>query len=162
MALKEKDKWIKDVDAQNWLNNLELGYSIWNNKYRFREDETFDKWVERVSGGNKEYGQLIRERKALLGGRTLSNRGTGNKASMSNCYCAGYAPDSVDGMLDLAKKLALTYQAQGGQGLSMSKVRPKGAPIRDGQFESDGIIPFMEIFNTVTASISQGGSRKGR
>ena len=157
MAFKEKDKWIKDVDAQDWLNNSELGYSIWNNKYRFREDETFDKWVDRVSGGNKEYGQLIRERKALLGGRTLSNRGTGNKASMSNCYCSGYAPDSVDGMLDLAKKLALTYQAQGGQGLSMSKVRPKGAPIRGGQFESDGIIPFMEIFNTVTASISQGG-----
>lgn len=157
MAFKEKDKWIKDVDAQDWLNNSELGYSIWNNKYRFKEDETFDKWVERVSGGNKEYGQLIREHKALLGGRTLSNRGTGNKASMSNCYCVGYAPDSVDGMLDLAKKLALTYQAQGGQGLSMSKVRPKGAPIRDGQFESDGIIPFMEIFNTVTASISQGG-----
>lgn len=123
MAFKEKDKWIKDVDAQDWLNNSELGYSIWNNKYRFREDETFDKWVDRVSGGNKEYGQLIRERKALLGGRTLSNRGTGNKASMSNCYCSGYAPDSVDGMLDLAKKLALTYQAQGGQGLSMSKVK---------------------------------------
>ena len=28
-------------------------------------------------------------------------------------------------------------------------------------FESDGIIPFMEIFNTVTASISQGSHRRG-
>ena len=62
--------------------------------------------------------------------------------------------------MDIAQKIALTFKAQGGQGLSLSKIRPKGSLI-NGQFPSDGIVPFMNIFNTVTESISQGGSRKG-
>lgn len=95
----------------------------------------------------------------MFGGRTLSNRGT-DKGSMSNCYSHGYIEDSLDGIMDAAKNIAMTYKAQGGQGLSLSKIRPKGASI-GGKFKSDGIVPFMEIFNTVTESVSQGGSRKG-
>ena len=62
--------------------------------------------------------------------------------------------------MNVAKKLAMTYKAQGGQGLSLSKIRPKGSLI-NGTFTSDGIVPFMEIFNTVTESVQQGGARKG-
>ncbi|MEG0773585.1 MAG: hypothetical protein RR409_09655 [Clostridium sp.] len=50
----------------------------------------------------------------------------------------------------------MTFKAQGGQGLSLTNIRPKGSKIGE-NFESEGIIPFMEIFNTITASISQGG-----
>ena len=57
--------------------------------------------------------------------------------------------------------IATTFKAQGGQGISLSKLRPKGCGINHGQFQSDGIIPFMEIYNRTTESISQGGSRKG-
>lgn len=95
----------------------------------------------------------------MFGGRTLANRGT-NKGSYSNCYSEGFVPDSLDGIMDTAKHLAMTYKAQGGQGISLSKIRSKGASI-GGKFKSDGIVPFMEIFNTVTESVSQGGSRKG-
>lgn len=56
--------------------------------------------------------------------------------------------------------IAKTFKAQGGQGISLTNIRPKGAKIAD-TFVSDGIIPFMEIFNTVTASISQGSHRRG-
>ena len=62
--------------------------------------------------------------------------------------------------MDVATKIAMTFKSQGGQGLSLSKLRPKGSMIA-GQFKSDGIVPFMNIFNTVTESVSQGGSRKG-
>lgn len=62
--------------------------------------------------------------------------------------------------MDVAHKIAMTFKAQGGQGLSLSKIRPKGSLIA-GQYPSDGIVPFMNIFNTVTESVSQGGSRKG-
>ena len=95
----------------------------------------------------------------MFGGRTLANRGT-NNGSYSNCYSHGYIEDSLDGIMDAAKNIAMTFKAQGGQGLSLSKIRPKGAMI-GGKFKSDGIVPFMEIFNTVTESVSQGGSRKG-
>ena len=147
-----------DKQAFEWLNENQLSYDIWNNKYRFN-NESFDEWLRRVSGNNPEIMRLIREKKFLFGGRTLANRGT-RKGSFSNCYSHGYIEDSLDGIMDAAKNIAMTFKAQGGQGISLSKIRPKGSLIA-GKFKSDGIVPFMEIFNTVTESVSQGGSRKG-
>lgn len=151
----------RSINVSEWLGeNNKLGQDIWNRKYRYK-NESLKEWIERVSGGDKELTKLITERKFLFGGRTLASRGTGNGMSFSNCYSSGYAPDSVEGMLELNKNLALTYQASGGQGLSLSHIRPKGSDVRGGLFKSDGIVPFMELFNQTTASISQGGSRKG-
>lgn len=144
--------------AFEWLNQNQLSYDIWSKKYRFN-NESFDQWLDRVSGGNPKIKELIRKKKFLFGGRTLANRGT-NNGSYSNCYSHGYIEDSLEGIMDAAKNIAMTFKAQGGQGLSLSKIRPKGSSI-GGKFKSDGIVPFMEIFNTVTESVSQGGSRKG-
>lgn len=147
------------MEVQEWLENNQLSLDIWNKKYR-NGTENFEEWLDRVSGGNSEIKRLIREKKFLFGGRTLANRGIPNSGSFSNCYSIGFVPDSLDGIMDVATKIAMTFKAQGGQGLSLSKIRPKGSLIA-GQFKSDGIVPFMHIFNTVTESISQGGSRKG-
>lgn len=147
------------MTENEWLNNNQLSLDIWNNKYRYK-NESFENWLDRVSGNNPEIKRLIREKKFLFGGRTLANRGIPNSGSFSNCYSIGYVPDSLDGIMDVASKIAMTFKAQGGQGLSLSKIRPKGSLI-GGQFKSDGIVPFMHIFNTITESISQGGSRKG-
>lgn len=147
-----------DKQAFEWLNENQLSYDIWDKKYRVN-DESFDQWLDRVSGKDGDIRRLIKEKKFLFGGRTLANRGT-DKGSFSNCYSHGYIEDSLDGIMDAAKNIAMTFKAQGGQGLSLSKIRPKGAMI-GGKFKSDGIVPFMEIFNTVTESVSQGGSRKG-
>lgn len=149
---------MRDEKAWKWLNENELNYKIWNNKYR-NDNESFDIWLDRVSNKNGEIRRLILEKKFLFGGRTLANRGT-NKGSLNNCYSAGYVPDSLDGIMKTARDIAMTFKAQGGQGISLSKIRPKGSLIK-GTFESDGIVPFMEIFNTVTASVSQGGHRRG-
>lgn len=147
-----------DEQAKQWLNNNQLSYDIWDRKYRYN-NESFEEWLDRVSGGDVEIKRLIYEKKFLFGGRTLANRGTG-KGSLNNCYSAGFVPDSLDGIMKTASDIAMTFKAQGGQGLSLSKIRPKGSLINK-TFKSDGIVPFMEIFNTVTESVSQGGSRKG-
>ena len=149
-----------DEKAYHWLNENQLSYDIWEKKYRYN-DESFDEWLDRVSGGDEELMKLIKEKKFLFGGRTLSNRGTNKKGSFSNCYSRGFVHDSLEDLMQAASDIAHTFKAQGGQGLSLSKIRPKEAPINHGQFVSDGIIPFMEIYNRVTESISQGGSRKG-
>ena len=147
--------------AEQWLGaDNQLGIDIWSKKYCF-QNESFEHWLDRVSGGSEELKELIWEKKFLFGGRTLSNRGTGRKATLSNCYSLGYVGDSLDDLMQAATDIANTFKAQGGQGISLSKVRPKGTEIGSNGFRSDGIIPFMEIFNQVTASISQGGSRKG-
>ena len=147
------------MEIQEWLGNNQLSLDIWSKKYQF-QNESFEEWLNRVSGNNSEIKRLIREKKFLFGGRTLANRGIPNSGSFSNCYSIGYVPDSLEGIMDVATKIAMTFKSQGGQGLSLSKLRPKGSMIA-GQFKSDGIVPFMHIFNTVTESISQGGSRKG-
>lgn len=146
------------MTVEAWLKDNELGITIWNNKYR-HNNESLDDWFDRISAKDEDLKKLIIQKKFLFGGRTLANRGL-NTGSYSNCYCSGKCGDSLEEILDTAKTIALTFQAQGGQGISLSDIRPKGAKIR-GTFNSDGIIPFMEIFNTVTASISQGGHRRG-
>ena len=149
------------MTVEQWLGkNNKLGIDVWQKKYRYG-DESFDEWLDRVSGRDKELRQLILDKKFLFGGRTLSNRGTYKKGSFSNCYSRGFVNDSLDDLMQASKDIAVTFKAQGGQGISLSKLRPKGCGINGGQFVSDGIVPFMEIYNTTTESISQGGSRKG-
>lgn len=80
--------------------------------------------------------------------------------SVHNCYSRGYIEDDYKDIMQAAVDIGLTFKSQGGQGLSLSKLRPKGAPIGK-EYTSDGIVPFMKIYNEVTAGTSQGGSRKG-
>lgn len=148
------------MTVQEWLGaDNQLGIDIITKKYM--HNETFDEFIRRISNGNDFLKNIILEKKYLHGGRTLSNYNTHNGASTSNCYSSGYCPDDTAGILELNKNLGLTYKSQGGQGLSLSKIRPKGCKISKGGYETDGIIPFMQMFDTTTASISQGGSRKG-
>lgn len=148
------------MNVKDWLGEEnQLGIDIATKKYI--KNESFDEFIGRISNNNPELKRIILEKKYLHGGRTLSNYNTGNGASTSNCYSSGYCPDDTAGILELNKNIGLTYKAQGGQGLSLSKIRPKGCKISKGGYETDGIIPFMQMFDTTTASISQGGSRKG-
>lgn len=149
------------MTVQEWLGkNNQIGIDIWEKKYRYN-NEGFDEWLDRVSGRDEELRQLILNKRFLFAGRTLANRGTSKKGSYANCYSEGYVLDSLENIMQVNTNIAHTFKAQGGQGLSLSKLRPKGCGINNGQFKSDGIIPFMEMFNRTTESISQGGSRKG-
>lgn len=145
------------MTVEGWLNT-ELGIQIWNGKYK-NGDETFDQWLDRISSGNEDVKRLIIEHKFLFGGRTLANRGL-NNGSYSNCYSSGYVKDDLEDIMSVNSKLAMTYKAQGGQGVSLSLIRPKGTSIA-GRYVSDGIVPIMEMFNKTTECITQGGSRKG-
>ena len=144
----------------DWLGeDNTIGQGIMERKYR-RRDESFDEFLDRVSGGDEELRQLIYEKKFLLGGRTMANRGLDTSATYFNCYSLGFIDDDFSAIMDAAKDIGLTFKAQGGQGLSLSKLRPKGTQIGK-DYASDGIIPFMKLFNEVTAATSQGGARKG-
>lgn len=147
-----------DQKAFKWLDSNQLSYDIWNKKYRFK-GESFDDWLNRVSSNNENIKRLILEKKFSFGGRILANRGL-NHASLANCATLGRVKDSINGIMETNTQLAQTFKYQQGQGLSLTDIRPKGTPIR-GLYPSEGIVPFMEIFNTTTESIQQGGSRRG-
>lgn len=76
------------MTVQDWLGaDNTIGIDIWERKYR-NENETFDEWVERVSGGSEEVKDLILKKKFLFGGRILANRGLAQdkKITYSNCF----------------------------------------------------------------------------
>ena len=74
------------MTEKDWLGENQLSLDIWNKKYK-NNDETFEEWLDRVSGGVKEVRNLIKDKKFLFGGRILANRGVKDrKLSLSNCF----------------------------------------------------------------------------
>ena len=60
------------MTVEEWLGkDNKLGIDIWNKKYR-RNNESFEEWLDRVSGKDEDVKKLIREKKFLFGGRILS------------------------------------------------------------------------------------------
>lgn len=147
------------MTLEQWLGkDNQLGQDIWKKKYQ-KNNETFDQWLDRVSNGSDEVRELIKKKKFLPGGRIMSNLNVDNdKAGLSNCFSRGFVLDDYNDIMQAAMDIGKTFKAEGGQGLSLSKLRPKGTPIgsTDG-YKSDGIVPFMKIYNEVTEGTSQGG-----
>lgn len=150
---------MRDEKAWKWVGEHQLGYDIWEKKYR-QNNETFDQWLDRVSGGNADVRKLIEEKKFLFGGRILANRGvTDRKITYSNCYVMNPPEDNLESIFQCASDLARTYSYGGGCGIDLSKLRPKGASTNNAAKESTGPISFMDIFSQVTGTISQAGRR---
>lgn len=150
------------MTVQEWLGTEnQLGQDIWERKYRY-ENETFDEWINRVSGGNSEIANLIKEKKFLFGGRILANRGLenkGRKISLSNCYVIESPEDNIESIFDCAKKLARTYSYGGGCGVDISKLSPRGAKVNNAAKETTGSVSFMDLYSMVTGLIGQAGRR---
>ena len=150
------------MTVQEWLGTEnQLGQDIWERKYRY-ENETFDEWINRVSGGNSEIANLIKEKKFLFGGRILANRGLenkGRKISLSNCYVIEPPEDNIESIFDCAKKLARTYSYGGGCGVDISKLSPRGAKVNNASKETTGSVSFMDLYSMVTGLIGQAGRR---
>ncbi len=150
------------MEIEEWLgSDNQLGMDIWNKKYR-NHGENFEQWVERISAGNPDIAELIRQRKFLFGGRILSNRGLeyeGRKVSLSNCYVVAPPEDNIESIFDCAKKLARTYSYGGGCGVDISGLAPHGARINNAAKETSGAVSFMSLFSLVTELIGQNGRR---
>ena len=117
------------MTVQEWLGeHNQLGMDIWQSKYCYRQ-ESFEEWLDRVSGGDGEVRDLIAQKKFLFGGRILSNRGLykdGVKVTYSNCYVLTPPEDSLESIFDCAKKLARTFSFGGGCGIDISGLAPRG------------------------------------
>lgn len=150
------------MNVDEWLGkDNQLGKDIWEGKYRYN-NETFDEWISRVSGGNTTIAQLIKEKKFLFGGRILANRGLenkGRKISLSNCYVIEPPEDNIESIFDCAKKLARTYSYGGGCGVDISKLSPRGAKVNNAAKETTGSVSFMDLYSMVTGLIGQSGRR---
>lgn len=139
----------------------ELQKSIWKNKYRYN-NESFDEWINRISGKNSRIAKLIRQKRFLFAGRILANRGLnkdGLKVTYSNCYVLEPPKDNLEDIFDTAKKLARTFSYGGGVGIDISKLRPRGAKVNNSAKNTTGAVSFMELYSMTTGLIGQRGRR---
>ena len=148
------------MTVEQWLGpDNKIGIDIWKRKYQ-HNNESFEEWLDRVSGGVDSYKEAIRSKKFIPGGRILSGRGVDDcKMSLSNCYVVEPPKDNLESIYDSRKKLARTYSYGGGCGIDISKLAPRGAKVGNAARESSGAVSFMAGYSQVTEEIGQQGRR---
>lgn len=147
------------MTEQEWLGDNQLSLDIWYKKYQVN-GESFDEWLDRVSGNNDYVKKLIREKKFLFGGRILASRGvTDKKVTYSNCYVIKPPTDCIESIFEAGRKLARTYSYGGGCGIDISNLRPKDAVVHNAAKSTSGAVSFMDFYSYITGLIGQSGRR---
>jgi ribonucleoside-diphosphate reductase alpha chain len=90
---------------------------------------------------------------------TLFNSGTG-RPQLSSCFLLDVESDSIEGIFNTLKESAQISKNAGGIGISFTKVRSKGTYIAGTNGTSNGIIPFLKIFNETARAVDQGGGKR--
>ncbi len=82
------------------------------------------------------------------------------KGQLAACFVLP-VPDSLNGIMEHAKYCALIHQSGGGTGMTYELLRPAGTPVGEGRGIASGPVSFMQIVNTMTETVKQGGVRRG-
>ena len=146
----------EDKQLVEWLGeNNDIGQDIWRNKYQYN-NETFDEWLNRVSGGDSDIKEEIETKRFLFGCRILANRGLYKddiKVTYSNCYVLPPPEDNIESIYDTAKELARTFSYGGGVGIDISNLAPRGAKVHNTAKETSGAVSFMDLYSATTGLI---------
>jgi ribonucleoside-diphosphate reductase alpha chain len=79
---------------------------------------------------------------------------------LSSCFFLD-VPDSMEGIMEVNKQLAIIAKLGGGVGLNISGLRPKGAPVATtAKGVSSGPVSFLRIYNETGNQVQQGGVRR--
>jgi ribonucleoside-diphosphate reductase alpha chain len=88
----------------------------------------------------------------------LSNVGTDRKFGIS-CYILRLK-DTLDSIYQKVHEMAILTKSGGGVGITFDKIRGRGEVISTGGF-SEGIIPFIKVYDSAIVAASQGNIRRG-
>lgn len=103
------------------------------------------------------YGLCLQ--KFIFGSSILFNAGR-SKMTISNCYLL-YCGDSIEEIMETVGEMAVLSKSTGGIGVHLNDIRANGSPINCGQNKSSGILPLMQMINSQSYYINQGGKRQG-
>ena len=179
---REKRKQLREskkiIGVEDRLK-LSLGaINILRKRYLLRDDtgkiiETPQQMFERVakhiadaektlSERNKyheEFYAMLSNLEFLPNSPTLMNAKTA-LGQLSACFVLPVV-DSIEGIFEALKNMAIIHQSGGGTGFSFSNIRPKGDLVRSTMGVASGPVSFIEIFDKATDIVKQGGRRRG-
>ncbi|MDB2405035.1 ribonucleoside-diphosphate reductase subunit alpha [Alphaproteobacteria bacterium] len=90
---------------------------------------------------------------------TLFNSGL-KMQQLSSCFLLSIEDDSINGIFNTLKDTALISKTAGGIGLHVHNIRSSGTTIKSTNGKSNGLIPFLKIFNETARSVDQGGGKR--
>ena len=146
--------------------SLPISNEIDEMKYR-QPGETFKQKCTRIADALKDndehyhaFRDILLDQAFLPAGRVQASIGAARLATPYNCFVAPTIPDSMKGIMDVAKYAAETMRLGGGIGYDFSTIRPRGDSIANGSIAS-GPISFMRIFDAVCGTVASAGHRRG-
>lgn len=111
------------------------------------------------TGSALKFYEKMSKLEYLAAGSTLVNAGTCTP-QLSNCFVMEMQ-DDIEHIAKTTRDVMLLTKGTGGIGLSVTKLRAQGSPIRSNNTRSTGPIPFMHTIDSVLRAVSRGGKKFG-
>ncbi|OGQ99578.1 MAG: hypothetical protein A2521_16935 [Deltaproteobacteria bacterium RIFOXYD12_FULL_57_12] len=128
-------------------------------------EENLSQILERISSEFSYPGvaEALREGRFITATPFLMNGGNPHtgRSGYYSCYPLGQVGDSTEEIFAMERDLVTIFQHSGGGGIDISKVRPKGALVDNGQGNASGPVSFAKGYSQLSSRISQGGKRRG-
>jgi ribonucleoside-diphosphate reductase alpha chain len=115
----------------------------------------FDDYADKIT----EYFELMTAQDFLPNSPTMMNAG-GRLGQLSACFVLGM-PDDMEQIMKTTSDAALIFKSGGGVGINYSDLREEGDIVASTSGVASGPVSFMNIINTVTEVVKQGGKRRG-
>ena len=117
------------------------------------------KKLENYSDKISEYFNMMIAQDFLPNSPTMMNAG-GRLGQLSACFVLGME-DGMEEIMKSTSDAALIFKSGGGVGINYSNLREEGDIVASTSGVASGPVSFMNIINTVTEVVKQGGKRRG-
>ena len=114
---------------------------------------------EKIKKTANEFYEMMNRLEFLPNSPCLMNAGTAIQ-QLSACFVLPIE-DSMKGIFETLKNMAIIEQTGGGVGFSFSKIRPRGSLIKTTGGTASGPVSFIKVYNSVTDAVKSGGKRRG-